>query len=91
MKIINLVLFISFICSIFLYTFESNLMAKEIFSIKKLNEEKISLAEENKNLKIEFANYNSFERILTFSEKEGFERIKKIDYLRIPEAVLTRR
>lgn len=92
MKIIYLFLFLIFIFSTFFYIFELNLMAKDISLIKKFQKEKKSLVQENKLLKIKFVNYNSFERIFNLlSENRNFERVSEVDYLQIPETILSKR
>ncbi len=91
MKKINLIFFFLFIVSLFVYILESSLITQNIFSIKDLEKKKNSLLEENRSLKIEFVNHNSFEKILSFSRMEEFEKINKVDYIEIPKAVLTKR
>lgn len=72
-------------CLLIFYIFQVASMAKERFLIN-FYESKISQVEEiNKNLEVNFFQFNSLKNIDSLADKLSFEKIEKVHYIRVLE------
>ncbi len=84
-NLFSITIFSLLIFLICLHIFQSSLIVKSSFLIDKYEKEVKNLSDQNKNLEIVFSQKNSLRGFENRLEKTGFEKITKIDYIRVME------
>jgi hypothetical protein len=73
------------------YIFQVSAFAKEAYLIKNYEKKLKEIAEEKKKLEIEFSKLNSLENMEILVKNLGFEKVKKVDYIRVLEGVVVKK
>ena len=89
-KLVLILLTFLSICSLFFYIFQINQMIKASYLIKIYEKEIEKLSEENKNLNLTFSQLNSLENLQPVIQKLGFEKVDKLDYIRLESSMAAR-
>ena len=75
----------------FLYIFQASMMIKETFTIKSYEQEIKQICGKNKDLEIIFSQKNSLKNSEELLEELNFEKVTKIDYIRVLETAVAAR
>ncbi len=87
-KIIGVLSFILIIALFASYIIQANLVTKDKYLIKKKEIKVEEIAQENKKLKINFAQETSLENIEKMAQNLGFKKTSEIKYIKILEGSL---
>ena len=90
LKIFWIISFISILALLVFYIFQVNILVSEISLIQSYEKKLADLLRENETLTINSAQVNSLDNLEQLIQQFGFEKVRKIHYIKISEEIVTK-
>ena len=90
LKIFWIFSFVSILAFLVFYIFQVNILVSEISLIQSYEKKLADLLRENETLTINSAQVNSLDNLEQLIQQFGFEKVRKIHYIKISEEIVTK-
>lgn len=88
LKVFWILSFISILALLAFYVFQVNALTQEIYFSQSYEKKANQLSQENRFLEINFSRANSLKNIESYVQAQNFEKIGKVEYIRVLESTV---